>query len=95
MQFLVIAYDGTDAEAPKRRLQHRQAHLDGIKVLRQSKNVIEGGALLNDKGDMIGSALIVDFPSEKEVHDWIHNDPYTKGGVWKQVEVKPFRSAPH
>lgn len=95
MQFLVIAHDGTDSEAPQRRLAARTAHLEGIGILRAQRKVIEGGALLNDNGDMIGSALIVDFPTESEMHDWLANDPYTIGKVWQHVEVKRFRSAPH
>lgn len=42
---------------------------------------------------MIGSAVIVDFPSRAELDDWLKNDPYVTGGVWQKIEVRPFRAA--
>jgi uncharacterized protein len=94
MQFLLIAYDGTDAEAPARRLQNRPAHLARAKEMKQSGHCLLGGAILNDAGDMIGSTMVMQFDTPEEFDAWLGDDPYTKGGVWKTVEVKPFRCAP-
>lgn len=94
MQFLVMAYDGTDAEAPNRRISMRQAHLKGVRSMKESENFLEGGAILDDAGAMIGSAMIVEFSSRDECDAWIASDPYTVGKVWDKVDVKPFRRAP-
>ena len=93
MEFLIIAYDGTDARAKERRLQAREAHLAGAKAMIEAGKFINGGAILDDNGEMIGSTLIMDFESREALDQWITNDPYTTGGVWVEVEVKPIRLA--
>ena len=94
MQFLVIARDGNDADAHKRRLAARDAHLKGARVMKQTGRMIEGGAILDDAGRMVGSAAIVDFADRAELDSWLETDPYVTGGVWRSVEVYPFRCAP-
>lgn len=93
MQFLVIAKDGTDEDAIERRKRVRPTHLEAIQPLVDSGNVLVGGAILTGIGDMIGSVLIVEFPEPEDVHDWLAKDPYVTGGVWKDIEVSPFRTA--
>ena len=34
MQYLIIAYDGTDNEAKDRRLKVREAHLENVKAMK-------------------------------------------------------------
>ncbi len=46
-----------------------------------------GCVILNDNGDMIGSMAVMDFPSEKELQEWLKREPYVTGNVWKTVEV--------
>ena len=54
----------------------------------------EGGAILNDAGEMIGSTCIVDFPDRAALDHWLQTDPYIIGKVWQRLEVHPFRCAP-
>ena len=61
MEYLVIAYDGNDPEAPSRRQAAREAHLESVKLMKAAGTVIEGGALLDENGTMIGSTLYVEF----------------------------------
>lgn len=93
MQFLVIARDGTDEDALERRLQVRPSHLESIAPLVGSGNVLVGGAMLSGSGDMIGSMLLMDFPDRAALDAWLEADPYVTGGVWKEIEIKPFRTA--
>lgn len=93
MEYLIIAYDGKDAQAKRRRLAAREAHLAKAKALKASGNFVCGGALLDKNGDMIGSTLYMDFASREDLDNWIQSDPYTTGGVWVTVEVKPIRLA--
>jgi len=93
-QYLVLGYDGTDAEAPARRLKARPAHFANGEPLVKSGRIIAGGAILDDAGNMIGSAIFYDFASRAELDAWLAKDPYVTGDVWRRVEVKPMLIAP-
>jgi uncharacterized protein len=93
VQFVVIARDGTDVDAVMRRQAVRPHHLEGIQPLVDAGNVLTGGAILDDDGNMRGSVLLVDFPSREELDAWLDHDPYVTDGVWQQIEVVPFRVA--
>jgi uncharacterized protein YciI len=93
MLYLVIAKDGTDADAPARRQAVRSEHLEKVKPAVESGFVMLGGALLNKEGGMVGSAMILDAPSEEEVWAFLKQDVYSKGNVWQNFEVHPFRIA--
>lgn len=92
-QYLVTAYDYTDAEAFQRRMAARPHHVDGAKALKASGNFVVGGAMLNEEGKMIGSTMIVQFETDEEMEAWKQNDPYITQKVWESVDVKPFKVA--
>ena len=93
MQFLLIAYDGTDPEAENRRMNARPVHLEGIEDLKKSGEFLMGGAILNDDGKMIGSAILYDFPDRAAMDERLKNEPYITKGVWKEIKIAPFRLA--
>jgi len=93
MQFVIIARDDTDPEAPTRRQAVRPAHLEGIRPFVERGNILIGGAILNEVGTMIGSMLVADFPTREELEAWLTGDPYVTDGVWHEVEVQPYRAA--
>lgn len=80
--------DGKDEKAMERRLAARQAHIDLGEQLRQAGNMWYGAALWDANNTMIGSMLLMDFPSENELRDWLDNEPYVTGKVWETVEVQ-------
>lgn len=92
MDFLVIAMDGTDEGALDRRMAAREEHIAGIAKLKEQGRFISGGAIMDDDGRMIGSAVIVDFPDRESVEKCIADDPYTRGNVWQDVTIRPFRA---
>lgn len=92
-QYLIIAYDDTDEQAPERRAEVRPEHLAGAKELKVNNHFITGGAILDDNGRMKGSAMILQFNTEEEFDHWYAHEPYITKGVWKHIEVKPFRVA--
>ena len=93
-QFIVTARDGTDRDAPARRAAARPAHLAGLAKLSEfGGTMIVGGAMLDDGGTPRGSTMVVEFPDRAAVDAWIAADPYTAGGVWRDVEVSGFRVA--
>lgn len=93
MQFLVIGYDGTDAEALERRLKVREEHLAKIGELKKSAECLVGGAILDETGKMIGSMLVYEFPDRKALEEKLKDEPYYTKGVWQKVEIQPFRLA--
>jgi uncharacterized protein len=93
MTYVVIARDGTDAEAKERRLRTRPAHLDGIAPYVERGQVFVGGAILDETGAMVGSVLLVDFPSRADLDAWLRADAYVTEGVWQEIEVRDFAPA--
>ncbi len=90
-QFLVVAWDGTDPQAKARRLAARPAHMANVAPMASAGQMLVGGAILDDAGEMIGSMTIVDLASREEVDRWLAADPYVTGKVWERIEVHPMR----
>jgi hypothetical protein len=93
MQFILLAYDGTDPDALQRRLNVREEHLRRISVLKKGGKFLLGGAILDDEGKMIGSMLIYDFPDRQSLEEKLKDEPYFTGGVWEKTKIHPFRLA--
>ena len=95
MQWLIVARDGTDEEAPARRMAARAAHLENAAQLQAKGHLLVGGALLDDEGRMIGSACVAQFETRAELEAWLRSDPYMTGNVWQDIQIMPYRVAPH
>ena len=94
MQFIVIAYDGTDEKALERRLAVREAHLESAKEMFESGKWLYAAGILNDDGKMIGSMIVCDFHSREELEQWLKVEPYVVGKVWKKINVNRAQIAP-
>ena len=92
--YAVIARDGTDREAPGRRLAARETHLALARRMKAEGKIIHARALLDDDRRMAGSLLVVCFASRAELDAWLAADPYVTGNVWQQIEVRLFQPAP-
>ena len=92
-QYLIIARDGTDAEAFGRRMQVRPGHFETAKQLKANNNFVIGGAILDETGKMTGSMMVVQFETEDDLVSWMRDEPYIVGNVWQNIEVKPFKVA--
>jgi len=55
--------------------------------------VLFGGAILNDYGEMIGSVIIYDVPDRATLDALLKNEPYIYNHVWEKIEIRPFRPA--
>jgi uncharacterized protein len=93
MQFILIAYDGTDRDAPERRLKVREEHLEKIGDMKRTGEFLFGGAILDPEGKMIGSMIVYDFPDRQSLDTRLIEEPYINEGVWKKIEIQPFRLA--
>ena len=94
MQFIVIAYDGTDQGALERRLAARDAHLKSAKEMFDSGKWLYAAGILNDDGKMIGSMIVCDFASRDELEEWLKVEPYVVGDVWKKIDINRAQVAP-
>ena len=94
MQYIVMAYDGNDEKALERRLAAREEHLKSVQQRYKEGQHLYGAAILDDDGNMIGSMMVVDFPSREELDNWLKVEPYMVGNVWKKIEIQPCKVAP-
>lgn len=92
MHFVVIGRDGSDDEALERRMRVREAHVENMKA--HIDHMIMAVATLNDEGQMNGSVMVVDFPSREALDEWLQDEPYVKGDVWREVTVMPGKIPP-
>ena len=92
MQFLIIAYDGTDEKASERRLCVREKHLKGVEKNEEDGHHLYGAAILDEEGNMTGSIMIVDYPSKEAlISEWLDSEPYVTENVWQKIEIKHCR----
>jgi hypothetical protein len=94
MQYIVIAHDYKDKDALNRRMKAREDHMAlGDKMVAEGK-ALYGVALFDDQGSMNGSVYVVDFPSKKELDEWIKIEPYVIGKVWEKIKITPCKVGP-
>ena len=84
MQFLIKTYDGEGML--ENRMAVRPRHLEGMNRL--GKQIICAGGLLDDDGNMKGSALVLDFPDRAALDDYLKHEPYVVEGVWQAIEIE-------
>jgi uncharacterized protein YciI len=70
------------------RLANRAAHLDYVT---QSGVVREAGPLLDKDEQMIGSLLILEVEDVEAAMRWAAGDPYAKAGLFRDVELIPWK----
>jgi hypothetical protein len=93
MQFLLVAFDGTDPGALERRMKVRPDHLEKIAVLKKKGNFLLGGAILDESEKMIGSMIVYEFPDRSALDESLEDEPYITGAVWQKIEIRPYRLA--
>jgi len=92
MQFIIVAYDGKDDEALNRRMSVREQHLENVKIRKKAGEHLYGAALIDDNEKMIGSIMVVEYPSLDALHEnWLKTEPYVVGDVWREIDIKPCK----
>lgn len=72
------------------RMAAREAHLAYV---RARADVLKlGGPLLDDKGDMAGSLMVIEVETRADAEAFSASDPYTLAGLWERVDIKVFRA---
>jgi len=95
MQYILIAYDGSDEQALERRMAVREAHLSNAKRMFEAGELWYAAGILDETGKMIGSMMLCDFPSRQEMEKrWLSREPYVVGKVWEKIEITRAQVAP-
>ena len=87
MPFVILAKDYTDDAALDRRMAARDAHLALSDEAVKRGEQLMGAAMLDADGKMVGSTMVVDFPTRADVDAWLAEEPYVTGNVWESIEV--------
>ena len=87
MLFVVVAIDKEDS-LPL-RLAVREDH---FAFARETGRIRLGGPLLDAKGDMCGSLMIVEADDLEAAKAWHASDPYVKAGLFASSEVRPWKA---
>jgi uncharacterized protein len=70
------------------RMANRAAHLEYVK---QTGIVRQAGPLLDNEEQMIGSLLILEVEDMEQAMQWAAGDPYSKAGLFQDVELIPWK----
>ena len=71
------------------RTANRDAHLAHLTGAGDA--VVEAGPFLDDEGGMCGSLVIFEMADRAEVEAWAADDPYGKAGLFRSVEIRPWK----
>jgi uncharacterized protein YciI len=79
------------------RARARPAHIARLEALRdQGRLLIAGPNPAIDSNDpgaagFTGSIVVAEFASLEEAKEWANDDPYFAAGVYRDINVKPFK----
>jgi uncharacterized protein YciI len=93
MSYVVIAWDGTDKDAPNRRMAVRDRHLEVITRWAKAGRLQLGFPTFRPDGSIAGSLMFLD-EDEVGVKEYLAEEPFAREGVWQSYEARPFRIAP-
>jgi len=88
MFFAVIAKDHPDSMAL--RAQTKGSHSAHLDAAAEGLRVLQTGPLLDEGGAEVGSLLILEAVALATVEGFMAADPYTKAGLFAQMEIHPW-----
>lgn len=95
MLYAIISEDKPDS-LPLRKA-NRAAHLQRLEALRDQGRLLLAGPHpaidAEEPGDagFSGSLVVAEFDCLESARQWADDDPYLHGGVYRHVNVKPFK----
>lgn len=95
MWYAIISED--NANSLPLRVSAREKHIERLRALAdQGRLLIAGPHPAVDAEDagaagFTGSLVVAEFASLDDARDWAEDDPYVAAGVYRTVQVKPFK----
>ncbi len=95
MWYAIIGQD--NADSLQKRLGARPAHLQRLQELQNAGRLLLAGPFpaidSEDPGPagFSGSLIVAEFSDLAAAQAWTDADPYIAAGVYRQVDVRPFR----
>lgn len=95
MLYAIISEDVDESSG--RRASARAEHLARLDALQSEGRLVLAGphpaidAEDPGKAGFTGSLVVAEFDSLASARAWADADPYVEAGVYRRVEVKPFR----
>lgn len=93
MTWLILAFDGTDAEAPARRIAARDAHIAHTTAAARDARLLLGLPLHDENARSLGSLMVIGG-DRAALDSYLAAEPFAQQGVWPRIEAHPFRIAP-
>ncbi len=88
MLFAIMAFDKDEGGAI--RATTRQAHLDYLASAGDRLKL--AGPLRGEDDKPVGSLIVLDAAGIEAVRIFAHNDPYAQAGLFRRVEIHPFKA---
>ncbi|WIY52579.1 YciI family protein [Devosia sp. YIM 151766] len=90
MYFAIIARDNTAPGTLDKRLANREAHLEKIHAMKAEGTIVDGGAMLDEADNMVGSIVLCEFPDRSGLDAYLAEEVYASQQVWGDIEIVPF-----
>jgi uncharacterized protein YciI len=87
MHYAIVAYDKPNSLA--RRMEIRPAHLAHLDTL--GDRLVLAGPFLDEKGDMLGSFMVITADSQADAEATFGRDPFITGGLFDSITIKPWK----
>ena len=91
--FMILASDVGDSA--ERRAKHRDEHRERIEAMQAEGRILIAGPLPLDPTDptlgVSGSLIVARFDDIDEAKRWADDDPFSRGGVYESVDVRPYK----
>lgn len=94
MAWIVLGFDGTDAEAPARRSAARQRHLAVITAMAADGRLALGVPLFESDGRVAGSLMVLSGDEPAALEAYLAEEPFAREAVWQRTDTMPGRIAP-
>ena len=89
MLFSFILIDKPDHGALRQK--ERPAHKEYLGQV--AGQIAFAGPFVHDDGQtMLGSLLVIDFPSRAAAHAWLADEPFTRAGLYASTTVHAFNN---
>ena len=95
---MLYAITGQDFSGSlENRIASRPAHVERLQKLQSEGRLLLAGpfpavdAVDPASAGYTGSLIVAEFASLADAKAWADADPYVAGGVYRSVEVRPFR----